>query len=178
MTARFFFPDEGGSGGGALSDRFGALFEEFGAYIRQFQRGGRINVDLLDDRIGRAGWRNDGEPRAGNQVGQADLRRIGRVGRDRAAAAPGDPEELHLSRLLEAQGRGDVAEEDIDAAGRDVQQRRPFALVGDVHELHARLGREHFRGQVRCRSVALACIGHLAGIGLGVGDELLGRSGR
>ena len=100
---------------------------------------------------------------------------VGHVGRHRAAVSAARPKNFTCPALLEAQGGGDVADEDVDPAGRDVDQRRALALVGHVHQLDAGHGGEHLRRQVRGRAVALAGVGHLAGIGLGVGDQLLRR---
>ena len=181
MTSRqraFLVLDELGGGRRVLADRLGALVEEFRPHIGQLQGRCGVGIDLLHDGIRRAGRRDQGEPGDGNQVGVAGLGGGRHVGRHRAARPVGDAEELGLPGLLEAQRGGDVAEEDVDPARRQVDQGRALALVGHVHQLDVGHGGEHFRRQVRGRTVALAGVGHLAGIGLGVGHQLPGRFGR
>jgi hypothetical protein len=46
--------------------------------------------------------------------------------------AAGKAKKLDLLRLPEAQGGREVANEEIDPAGDDIDQRRPFALVGNI----------------------------------------------
>ena len=157
--------------------RLGAQVEEAAAHVGQFQRGGNVGVHLLHDGVRRAGRRHESEPRDGDEIGQAEFGCGRHVGRHRAARAAGQAQKLRLPGLLEAQRGGDVADEDVDPAGGEIDQRRPLALVGDVDDLDAGHGGEHLRRQVRGRAVALRGIGHLAGIGLGVGDQLLEAAG-
>jgi hypothetical protein len=175
--ARFFLFYESRGGGGALALWLSALFEEFCAHFGQLQGRRRIGVDLLHDGLGRAGRRDQGKPGAGDQAGQADLGGIGHIGCNRAASLAGKAQEFHLLGLLEPKCCRDVADEDIDAAGDDVDQGRALALVGHVHHFDARHRRQHLRREVRGRAVALRGVGHLAGIGLGIGDQLLRRVG-
>ncbi len=55
------------------------------------------------------------------------------------------------------------------------------AFVGHVHDVDAGLGFQRFHGQVRLAAAAVRGVIELAGVGLGVGDQLLevvGRHGR
>ena len=71
--------------------------------------------------------------------------------------------------------RVEALEHELHAAGDQVVDRRRAAAIGHVHDLGAGHELEQLAADVAGRAVARRRIGELAGIGLGVRDQVLDR---
>ena len=80
---------------------------------------------------------------------------------------------VELSCLDERQRYVDGQEHHVDLATQQILYGTRRALVGDVHDVDAGGGLEHFHREMVRRSVAWGAVEELARIGLGVCDEFL-----
>ena len=86
-----------------------------------------------------------------------------------------DAERAHAAGLDRPERERHHVEHHVDVAGGEVLRRRRRALVGHVRDVDAGLQLEQLARDVAGGADALRRIGQLAGIGLGVGDQLLDR---
>ena len=86
-----------------------------------------------------------------------------------AAASASD---AHLAAARHAHDLRHIGEEEVDISGRDVGNGGRAAAIRHVDHLQpARFGGQEFRAELVGRTEAGRGIAHLAGVGLGVGDE-------
>jgi len=78
----------------------------------------------LRDGIRRAGWGDQGKPCAGQEVGQAELRVVGTSGARDCRVRLARPKNFPAAFSKRNRG-GDVADEDIDPAGGQVDSAGP-----------------------------------------------------
>ena len=119
-----------------------------------------------------AGGREDPEPEIDVEAGKPGLRDRRHVGIDLAAHSPGGGEWLHAIVGGERYRSCDAGERQLHLAAQDIRIGGADAAIGHVCHVDAGLLLDHLAGQMRRRPDAGGRKVELAGIGLGVGDEL------
>ena len=140
-----------------------------------------LGVELVDDRLRRAGRRHDAEPDGGlvaRQAGLGDGRHVRQHGRARRA---GGAERPHLAGLDVRRHGGDGVEHHLHVAADGVGARFAAAAVRHMHDVGVAHGFEQLAGHVIGRAGPRRGIVELARLGLQQRHELLqvlGRHGR
>ena len=130
-----------------------------------------LAVEPLDDRLRHAGRAVDVVDRGAVEARQ----RVGdrrQVGQRRIALDRRDPERAQAAGLDVRQQHRDGVDRHLHVAGEQVLQRRAGAAIGDMHDVDPGHHLEQLARQMRARADAGAGEIELAGIGLGVGDQL------
>ena len=120
------------------------------------------------------GGREQAVPRRDVEPGQARFRHRGQVGDEVRALRGGHRKRLDLARLHLRHRVGEVVEHELRVAREQRLRRRRAALERHVHGVGAGLDLEQLAREVPGAAVAARAEGELAGIRLGVRDELLG----
>ena len=155
-----------------LHHRLGAEFFKMGTNAIRGQRGMRGRRQPVDDRRRRSRGHHDARPALGGHVLQADFRHGRRVRYRLQARWRGGRQYLQLAGLDMRADRDRIVEHHVDAAGDQVVERGRAALVGHVQHVDAGDGLEQFGHQMRSGADTGRAEGHLAGMLLGVGNEL------
>ena len=157
---------------GRAADRLGADGGEPRLHLGQLHRLQQRRIDLVDDGLRCAGGHVHREPRRQLVARQAGFRNGRHIGQCRRAFGSRHAERAQLAGLDVRHGRGDAVEHVVDLSADEVGHGRAASLVRHVQ--HVDLGHrgEQLARKVDRRSVAGGCVGHLAGLGLGLRDHV------
>ena len=150
----------------------GALGGEAAAHLRGAQHAVGLAVEPGHGLLRRAGRRHQAEP-----CGELDRQPLfdhGRHIRQHIGALLGRDAERARAAVLDARdGERHHVEHHEDVAGDQILLRRSRALVGHVGDVDSGRELEQFAADVAGGADALRGVGQLAGVRLGVGDQLL-----
>ena len=163
--------DELGKGFRRAERHRGALVDEPAFHVLRRKHLVALAVEPCDRRLRRARRREEAEPCA-----DLDLHSLldhGRhVRQHRGALLGRDAERSHPAGLDRSERQRHHVEHHVDVAGGEVLRRGRRAFVGHMHDVDSGLQLEQLGRDVARRADALRGVGELAGIGLGIGDQL------
>src|SRR6516162_738726 len=99
---------------------------------RMAERCDHVLLDLLDDGGRRLRWHEKGKPGRDVEARHAGFRDGRQIRRRRHAFCGGDRQSAHNTVPHVRQARRDVVEDEVEAAGNDVLQRRRRAAIGQM----------------------------------------------
>jgi hypothetical protein len=134
--------------------------------------------ELVDDRARRAGRHHQRIPGHRLEARQALLGNGRCVGHDGRALEAGHAQRAQLAALDVRQHRRHLRKHHADLAAQQVIDRRAYAFVGHVQQLHAAIERHQLAGQVRLAAGARRGKADAAGLLRGQRQQLLDGAGR
>src|SRR5829696_5448450 len=153
--------------------RHGALPCPVVAHLGSAQHLADLGVELVDDRLRRAGRRHEAEPDRRLVAGDAGLGDRRHVGQDARARQPGDAERPHLPGLDVRRHRGDGVDHHLHMAADDAVARLAAAAVRHVDDVGAAHRFEQLAGHMVGRAGAGGGVVERARPRLRVGHEFL-----
>ena len=130
-------------------------------------------VQRLHYRIGCARRRGQARPGGEVELGVTHLGHGGHIGQLRQAPVCRHGQGAHLARLDVGQHDDQVVEDELHLVAQHARDQRRAPTVGNVRGKHARGDLEHFHIELAHAAHAAAAVVELAGVLLGVVDELL-----
>src|SRR6266545_68388 len=159
--------------GGAHHQRDGPLLVPGLLHVGAIDRLVDLGIELVDDRLGRAGGRHDADPNGRFVAWNAGFRDGGHVRQHRRALAGGGAERAHLAGLDVRRHGGDGVKSHLHMAADDAVAHFAGRLMRHVNQVGAAHGFEQLAGHVIGRAGAGRGIVELPGLRLRVGDEFL-----
>ena len=135
-------------------------------------------VELAEDLGRRRARRQQSGPGDRLEIRKPGLDHGRQLGQERAPLRARDRERAQPAFLDERKQDRNALECELDVAGHHILDRWTAAAIGHMHHVDPRARLERFADEVRQGADPAGGEVDLAGIGLGVGDELLHRSGR
>ena len=135
-------------------------------------------MDAVENSLGNTGRRGKPVPIVREHRGQPDLGRGRHVGQQGRAGRAGRRQWLDGAGPDMRQQHRDIEHDHLDLPRQQVLNRRRRAAIGHMHDVDAGGAPEQFCRQMADSSGTGRAVVHFAGIGLGIGDQFLGRIDR